>query len=113
MSGQEQDTLTPDDMRNWLRQEVSELSKAMELRVQDATDFVTAYALGKLTPAQAQARLNRYQDRWGDEVIPGVSTDERMTNAEIIERLDQALASEAERIHGRRLTNIRDPRRSR
>jgi len=40
-------TLTPTDLRQWLNQEVRDVMKAAELRIKDATDFVTLYATGK------------------------------------------------------------------
>src|ERR1039457_7188651 len=81
--------LSPADMRSWLQREVRELSKAFELRVKDATEFVTAYALGELMPEQANERMRRYIRKWGDSPIPGVVTNERMTNEEIEKRLDE------------------------
>ncbi len=83
----EGDNLTPEEMREWLRQELADLTKAMELRVQDATDFVTGYALGKLSPEQAMKRLSTYEYRWGDSPIQGVITDPAMTNEAILRQL--------------------------
>src|ERR1035438_3550884 len=91
------DDLTPQDMRAWLQQEVRDLTKAFELRLKDATDFVTAYAVGELTPREAKERLGRYQYRWGDSPIPGVSTEESMTTREILRRLDAALPEEVQK----------------
>ena len=90
MTTEASDDLTPDQMRNWLRQEIADLSKAMELRIRDATDFVTAYAVGEITAKEAAARLDGYLDRWGDDTIPGVKVTDRMTNEEIIQRSDKA-----------------------
>lgn len=82
------DLPTVDDMQSWLRREIAELAKATELRLADATDFVTAYAAGRLTAQQAEDRLLRYQDRWGDSPIPGVTLAQGMKDDEILERLD-------------------------
>jgi hypothetical protein len=87
----EHETLSPEDMRGWLQQELRDLLKATELRIQDATDFVTAYAAGNISEEQMRERRSVYLDRWGDSPIPGVTTHEGMTNAEIIKRIDDAL----------------------
>jgi hypothetical protein len=79
--------LTPDEMRAWLEQEVRDLTKSLELRIQDATDFATAYCAGRISGREATARLRRYDSRWGDP-ISGVYTSENMTNEEILRRLD-------------------------
>ena len=104
-----EDVQTPEDMRQWLQQELRDLTKATELRVKDATDFVTAYALGKITAEEAADRLSRYQYRWGDSPIPGVATEENTPNDEILRRLDDGLPptvkrllEERERKHRRR-----------
>jgi len=44
-------------MRGWLTQEVRDLTKAVELRLSDATEFVADYARGVLTPKEADDRL--------------------------------------------------------
>ena len=89
--------LSPDEMKGWLAQEVRELTKALELRLSDATDLVTNYAAGVLTPEQANERLERYMDRWGDSPIPGMHIGEQMSNSAIIEELDGWRTRESER----------------
>ena len=91
MTEPDDSSLTPEDMRGWLKQEVRDLLKAMELRIQDATEFVTAYAVGEISEQEVRNRHSIYQYRWGDSPIPGVMTGEGMTNAEILKRLDDAL----------------------
>jgi hypothetical protein len=59
------DVLTPKDMKKWLGREVSNVMKQADLRVQEATDFVTAYALGEITAAEAAERLYQYESKWG------------------------------------------------
>ncbi len=83
--------ITPADMVQWLQQEVRDLSRAMELRTQEATSFVTDFALGKISEEEMMKRKSIYTARWGDEVIPGVLTEEGMTNSEIMKRLDATL----------------------
>jgi hypothetical protein len=86
--------LRPDEMAEWLDLEIDGVTKATELRIKDATDFVTAYALGKLTPEQANERHDTYMRRWGEEPIPGVATDPSMSNEEILRRMDEAIIKE-------------------
>jgi hypothetical protein len=81
---------SPKALREWLAQEVRDVARASELRLRDATDLVTAYALGKLTPEQADERWWRYQDRWG-EALPGVFASETKTDEQIIETIDKSL----------------------
>jgi hypothetical protein len=94
MAEPDDNTLTPQQMRVWLQQEIRDLTKAFELRVKDATDFATAYAVGRLTPGEAMARLERYEYRWGDSPVPGVVVQEGMSNEQIVRRLDTKLAPE-------------------
>ena len=82
------DNLTPEEMRQWLEGELRDLTKALELRVRDATDFVTAYAVGKLTPKKANERFILYSSRWG-EAINGMTVSPDMSDDEIVRRLDR------------------------
>jgi hypothetical protein len=91
MAKSDDDRLTPEDMVGWLQQEIRDLSKATELRIKDATDFVTAYALGRITEEEMHNRRMAYLYRWGEDPIPGVVVQEGMTNEEVIKRLDAAL----------------------
>ena len=79
-------------MRSWLRQELKDLSKAYELRLKEATELVTAYALGELTPEEADERNWRYHQRWG-EALPGVSSTEAVTDEQILAAIDKARGS--------------------
>jgi hypothetical protein len=45
----DQNTLSASEMRSWLTQEVRDLPKALELRVQEASAIVTAYAAGEIS----------------------------------------------------------------
>ena len=85
--------LTPVDMAQWLRQEIREICKASELRIQDATDFVTGYLTGQFSEQQMEERRSIYNDRWGDSPLYAVGLNDRMTNEEIIRRLDRANAA--------------------
>jgi hypothetical protein len=96
MTNSDEDQVTPADLAAWLQQEIKELTKATELRLAEATDFVTAFAAGRITSDEAQARLLRYQDRWGESPIFGVIVGEK-TNEEIIKELDHCLSEKTRR----------------
>jgi hypothetical protein len=81
--------LSPEDIQQWLRQEISDSAKALELRVKEASEFVTAYAAGKITPAEAEEKHWRYQHRWG-EALPGVHSGENITDQQILRAIDKA-----------------------
>jgi hypothetical protein len=91
MAESDDTTLTPGEMCAWLAQEVGDLTRALELRMRDATDFVTAYTLGKITATEAMGRYRSYYSRW-DEPIPGIASDKSMTDDDIIRRLDQEVS---------------------
>jgi hypothetical protein len=74
--------------QNWLRNEIDDSAKAHELRIKEATDFVTAYALNELTPDQALDRFLRYGHRWG-EALPGTYAYSHSTNEQIIQAIDK------------------------
>jgi hypothetical protein len=88
MANKESDHYTKEDLVLWLQQEIMDITKASQLRIQDATDYVTAYALGKLTPEQVAERHRQYNDRWPD-AIPGVYASENMTDKELIQKIDK------------------------
>jgi len=80
--------LSAREMREWLLQEIRDSMKACELRVREATAFVTAYAVGELSPEQAMERLNKYEDRWG-EALCGTKAASHMTDDQIVGQIDQ------------------------
>jgi hypothetical protein len=78
--------LSPDDMRQWLRQEIADSAKALELRLKEATAFVTAYGAGKITPEEANEKQWQYLQRWGEPLPPrGASTSDEQILAAIDE----------------------------
>jgi len=80
--------LTSEDMRLWLRDEVRRVMKNAELQIKDATDFVTAYAAGTMSPAEADARMALYDSRWGESRLIAAMPREGMTDEEILRNLD-------------------------
>jgi len=75
------------EMQDWLQQEIKDAAKALELRVREAAEFVTAYSLGELTPAQAHERHWRYDHRWG-EPLPGTHAFTASSDEEILAAID-------------------------
>jgi hypothetical protein len=84
--------LSPQDMQSWLVQEIKDAAKAFELRMREATGFVTKYALGELTAAEADEHHCRYYHRWG-ESLPGLSASETVTDEMLLAAMDKAAES--------------------
>jgi hypothetical protein len=82
------DHYTPEELRRWLQQEVRDVMKGAELRIKDATDFVTAYAVGAISPEAASERKTTYECRWGDAMPRGIETKEGMANEDILRQID-------------------------
>jgi len=74
-------------MRDWLHQEIKNSAKALELRVREATDFVTAYSAGEISPEQADERHSHYLHRWG-EALPGAFVSQGTTDEQILAKID-------------------------
>lgn len=95
------------ELRDWLSEELRNVHKECELRTQEATALVTAYAAGELTPAEALKRFQQYDKRWGDP-LGGVYASSYLTDGEILKAIDRNNAEQiketgwSEREHGRR-----------
>ena len=61
--------LTPPDTRWWLEQEKKLVRLMAERRIQEATDLVTSYEAGSLTPEVAYKRWSEYHSRWPTRII--------------------------------------------
>jgi cellulase/cellobiase CelA1 len=83
------DPLTLVEVRSWFAQEVRDLTRLLELRVQEASDIVNSFAAKEMSPEETEKRLWRYQDRWGD-AIPGVKSTHKMTDSQIVQKVDEA-----------------------
>jgi hypothetical protein len=90
------DFLTAPEMQGWLKEEIRDIEKARELRIKEATDFVDAYASGKLSQAEAMERLFKYDRRWG-EALFGTSAAEGMTDEAILLAIDRTRESSTAR----------------
>jgi hypothetical protein len=96
---QPEDHLSPQEMRDWLAQEIKDSAKAHELRVKEATAFVTAYGSGEITANEAMRRMHEYDRRWG-EALFGTNAGNNVTDQAIVERIDRARAETASRSGG-------------
>jgi hypothetical protein len=81
------DYLSPKDMRYVIEQEIKDSAKAHELRTRELTELATVYEQGKITPEQADERMDRYQHRWG-EALRGASAMPNVTDEEILAKID-------------------------
>ena len=81
--------LTPKDLQNWFRQEVADSTKALELRLSEATALVADYSQGKISAEEATRKAQAYDQRWG-EALPGTSAAPGRSDAEILEAIDKA-----------------------
>lgn len=82
-------TLSVQDLQGWLKEEIRDCDKAHELRVKEATEFVTAYAAGKLSPSEAMQRLLQYDRRWG-EALYGATASPGISDEQILKAIDLA-----------------------
>lgn len=83
------DMLTPSEMRGWLKGEIADSAKAFELRIREASELVASYALGELTPAEADERLFAYDKRWG-EALYGATVGAGASDEAILAAIDKA-----------------------
>jgi hypothetical protein len=79
----------PAGMQRWLEREIVDIKRAAELRIKDATEFVTAYSKGEISRDEAADRSFAYAERWGD-AIPGVARSQDLSDEEILARIDAA-----------------------
>ncbi len=90
---QDSETLTKEDMQQWLTNEIRYLMKTTEMRVRDATQFVSAYALGKLTPEAAMDRLTLYESRWGDCPSGPSDPSQGLSDEEVLRDVERTIPS--------------------
>jgi hypothetical protein len=89
MAEHDSDFSSPEAMRGWLEREIADIRRAAELRIKDATRFVSAYASGEISAQEVENHSLAYEDRWGD-VLPGVMRTQGLSDEEILARLDKA-----------------------
>jgi len=83
------DFLTSQEMQEWLSQEVKDSAKAHELRVKEATAFVTAFANAEISPEEAMRRRLAYDQRWGDALF-GATAAKGVSDEAILSSIDAA-----------------------
>jgi hypothetical protein len=88
MADPDDTTMTREDMRLWLKDEVRLVTKCAELQLKEANDFVTQYLAGKLSPNEAMEKMLRYEERWGEPKLAVAMPREEIPDGEIIKRLD-------------------------
>lgn len=81
--------LSPKDMQKWALGEIADSAKAHELRAKSATEIATEYAMGKLTPEEAQERFYLHEHRFG-EAIPGTHAFQGATDEQLLASIDKA-----------------------
>jgi hypothetical protein len=86
------DHLTVQETQSWLRQELSDLAKAMELRTRQAQALVNDYGAGKISPQAAEQLLSDYTSRWG-EALPGTHASASATDEMLLATIDEARKS--------------------
>ena len=100
MQEAKRDDLTPEDMQNWLRQEVTDIKRAAKLRAREATSFVKEFGEGKISAEETERRLDLYTNRWGDSPLGGVFSDKSMPDDEVFRRMDEFSGRAQKRISG-------------
>ena len=87
---EDEEFLTPDEMRQWAEREIKDATKALELRSKEVTEIVRAYSAGEITPEKADERYARYNDRWG-ESLPGTTVGDGLkTDEQLLAEIDKA-----------------------
>jgi hypothetical protein len=87
--GEESDFPSPREMEEWLQREIADIRRAAELRIKDATAFVTAYSKGEISQGEADERSYQYSRRWGEPIF-GVFRTEGLSDEQILKQLDEA-----------------------
>jgi len=104
-----EDRLSPQEMRRWLSEELTDLSKALQLRAIEATSLVTAYSAGEISAEEAEKRLHQYDRRWG-EALPGTSVSKGVTDEAILAAIDKATVLQNSGSFQRRLPTAQSKR---
>lgn len=80
--------LSPREMRTWLATEITHATKALQLRLKEATDIANAYCNGEITVDEAIQRQATYQNRW-HESLPGLLSIESLSDFQIVSAIDE------------------------
>lgn len=85
--GDEEEYLTPKEIRQWADQEIKDVQKAAELRTREVSEIARAYSAGEITPEKADELQFKYSYRWG-EALRGISATEGVTDEQILAKID-------------------------
>jgi hypothetical protein len=79
------------ELVEWYTHEVEDITRAAQLRIKDATAFVSACANREISLEEAAEQWNAYGSRWGSDTFPGgVDLVRGMTDEEILEAMKKA-----------------------
>lgn len=83
------ESLSPQEMDAWLRQETDDSNKARDLRIKQASKLVEDYVQGKTTADEAMNALYEYDMRWGDALF-GTHASSGASDEHILQAIDEA-----------------------
>jgi hypothetical protein len=75
-----------EDMLDWLDWETANVMREAQLRIQDATEFTTRFASGRMGKEELDKRYSAYASRWPDP-LKGVADSRGMTDEAIYEAM--------------------------
>lgn len=78
------------ELLEWYSDEVTDISRAAQLRTQQATKIVADCTKGVISLEEASKRLNEYDDRWRQVFPGGVDQVRAMTDEQIYKAMDEA-----------------------
>jgi hypothetical protein len=99
------DIKSREDLQQWLIDEVRDSTKALDLRLREATQLVADYSAGKISPEEATERFHRFDQRWGEALV-GATASAGVSDEAILQRIDDARLR-ASRVQGRLDRNVR------
>lgn len=76
------------ELLEWYGLEVEDVSKAAQLRIQEATKLIDDLAKGRISLEEASDRVGDYSDRWRDVFYRGVRHVRGMTDEQIYKAMD-------------------------
>jgi hypothetical protein len=77
------------ELLEWYSLEVEDVSKAAQLRIQEATKLMDDCARGKISLEEAAEGVYQYSDRWRDVFHRGVRHARGMTDEQIYKAMDE------------------------
>jgi hypothetical protein len=88
--GEQDEPISVKDMKDALADEIREVMKDAQLRIQEFSALAAAYAAGEITPHEATDRYMEYKDKWGDP-LPGVKRSSKyLSDEEIVADMNKA-----------------------